>query len=413
MLAGGYTIDFADKVAVKTDLQGVADAAALAAAREISLANSEPGQIQKVAENHAYENARAGSLQSAAGELSIKAVINDSFTGVTVHVARRWRSNFGKLFGGEYSQASASASAAVVGNTKICVLGLMSYGILAAVHLDNSARLTAADCGVYSNSTSEYSIRADSSSEMAAHLICAAGGTLAGRSVNFTPEPLTDCPKIPDPLAGRMPPPIGGCAESGLLVETETILAPGVYCDGLTITGNASVTLQEGTYVIKDGPLIVDGEASLYGDYVSFYMSGEASVFSFAETTQIDLGAAKDGPLAGLLFYEEFEPTTVKAESERTSFFSAFGDLRELKTMRTHRIKSNNARRLLGTIYLPNSILQIDANAPVADESAYTAIVVRRLWLLEGPHLVLNANYAATDVPVPSSIAGGDVRLTE
>ena len=80
--------------------------------------------------------------------------------------------------------------------------------------------------------------------------------------------------------------------------------------------------------------------------------------------------------------------------------------------MRTHTIKSNNARQLLGTFYLPNSILQVDSNSPVADQSAYTAIIVMRLWLKAGPNLVLNSNYSATDVPVPEAITGGKVALT-
>ena len=196
-----------------------------------------------------------------------------------------------------------------------------------------------------------------------------------------------------------------------MVVDTDTILTPGVYCGGLRITANASVDLQPGVYVIKDGPFIVDGTASLTGEYVGFVMSGAASVFSFDENTEISLGAPKEGPMAGLLFYEQLDPN-LKGGAFR-SIFTTLGDLAALGAMRTHRIRSNNARQLLGTFYLPNSILKVDANGAVADESAYTAIVVRRLWLLEGPNLVLNADYAATDVPVPSSIAGGEVRLSE
>ena len=60
-------------------------------------------------------------------------------------------------------------------------------------------------------------------------------------------------------------------------------------------------------------------------------------------------------------------------------------------------------------------IYRINANAPVADRSAYTAIIAGRLWLEEGPTLVLNADYAATSVPVPDGIGQRDkgVRLVE
>ena len=67
-------------------------------------------------------------------------------------------------------------------------------------------------------------------------------------------------------------------------------------------------------------------------------------------------------------------------------------------------ITSNKARKLLGTIYLPNGNLIVDANNKVADASAYTAIVVRRLRLSKGPNLVLNTDYDRTLVPVPSGV---------
>ena len=61
---------------------------------------------------------------------------------------------------------------------------------------------------------------------------------------------------------------------------------------------------------------------------------------------------------------------------------------------------------LLGTLYLSRGRLHIDANNPIADKSAYTAIVARQLSLYGGPHLVLNANYDLTNVPVPEGVRG-------
>ncbi len=82
---------------------------------------------------------------------------------------------------------------------------------------------------------------------------------------------------------------------------------------------------------------------------------------------------------------------------------------------RRHLISSDDARMLLGTIYLPNGRLRVDANKPVADQSAYTIIVTRWMELDAGPNLVMNARYGATDVPVPNSIGvvGTQVQLAE
>ncbi len=67
-------------------------------------------------------------------------------------------------------------------------------------------------------------------------------------------------------------------------------------------------------------------------------------------------------------------------------------------------IYSNNARNLLGTIYLPQGRLYVAANNPVSDQSAYTIVVARRFTLSEGPTMVLNTNYGATDIPVPNGV---------
>jgi hypothetical protein len=79
---------------------------------------------------------------------------------------------------------------------------------------------------------------------------------------------------------------------------------------------------------------------------------------------------------------------------------------RSQPTTGVHEIRSDNAGNLLGTIYLSRGRLHIDANSPIADKSAYTAIVARMLTLYGGPHLVLNSNYEQTDVPVPEGIRG-------
>ncbi len=86
--------------------------------------------------------------------------------------------------------------------------------------------------------------------------------------------------------------------------------------------------------------------------------------------------------MAGLLFFED-----------RDTKFSTY-----------HRITSNDARRLVGTMYLPKSKLMIDANNPVADKSEYTIIIAREFELRDGPELVLNTDYESTPIPVPEGV---------
>ena len=166
------------------------------------------------------------------------------------------------------------------------------------------------------------------------------------------------------------------------------------------------MTLSPGTFIVRDGPLVVDGGASLRGSDVSIYLKGAGANLTFATASTIHLTAAKSGPLSGILIYDD--PTG--AEAPEQSGKHAKPD----KSPREHAILSDDARMLLGTIYMPKGRLIIDATKPVADRSAYTVLVVQQLDLYEGPNLVLNTDYRATDVPIPEGVGpyGGKILLT-
>ena len=230
-----------------------------------------------------------------------------------------------------------------------------------------------------------------------AGLICSAGGKVKTKNTNYTPEPKTDCPVMPDPLAGRQAPPSATCNFTDKVVSAATeFLQPGVYCGGLTVTNGATVTLNPGTFIFRDGPLIVDGGASLKGNGVSIFMKGPNANLTFATASTIHLTAGKSGPLSGILIYDD--PTG--AAAPEMSGKHAKPD----KSPREHSILSDDARMLLGTIYMPKGRLIIDATKPIADRSAYTVLVVQQLDLYEGPNLVLNTDYRASDVPIPEGV---------
>ena len=81
---------------------------------------------------------------------------------------------------------------------------------------------------------------------------------------------------------------------------------------------------------------------------------------------------------------------------------------------RTFTILSNNAHKLLGTIYLPRGKLLVDTKAKVADLSAYTVIVAKQIEV-KGANLVVNSDYGGTDVPVPEGVGPNSrfVRLSD
>lgn len=150
---------------------------------------------------------------------------------------------------------------------------------------------------------------------------------------------------------------------------------------------------------------------------MAFYFTGDNSGLLFDKRTTISLSAPTTGVMAGLLMSEE---RTVTAPTDPADLVDTLlGDvitptpppLAATKPMRIYRIISDNARNVLGTIYLPSGRLVIDASRPVADMSAYTVVVAQQINLYEGPNLVLNANYSNSSVPVPKGVGPVSGRL--
>lgn len=362
----------------RAKLQSAADAAALASARELRFANADPTVVERVSDSFARTNLMA-LTGSSAGNVTASA---DPGRGtVEVMITRAYVAAIVPGFFAVPETLSARARARVGGGAPLCVIGLEPTA-KGAVALDQRAQLTAPNCVVYANSRHNFGLDVKASASMSAQVICSAGGK-SGRQAAFNPDPLTNCPQISDPLASRPAPPSSGCMEKDLVISgMDLTLKPGVYCGGLRVTGGARVRLSPGIFVIKDGPLVVEGNASLSGVNTGFYFTGANALLDFKPESSISLTAPRDGVMAGLLLFED----------------------RAATALNLHRVTSNDASVLLGTIYLPNARLLIDAERPVADRSAYTIVVVRRMELEAGPNLVMNTDYASTDVPVPEGV---------
>lgn len=381
MLLVGNVIDLVLVRNQRLTLQAAVDAATLAAARELGLADARRETVAAVVQERLITAMRA-NLSSQRLPLLRTQVRTDPLE-VDVTATQPTSLVFNSILGRMPRTITVESVARIVGKPNICVLALdPSEG--GTISLEKEARVTGSDCAVYSNSTHVNGIKSKSSAVFSASLICSAGGKDGG-SANFTPQPITDCPTFDDPLAGRPEPAAGACTSlARLRVVSSRTLSPGTYCGGIDIAGGAEVVLEPGVYVIRDGALRVGESGALRGQGVGIFLTGTGAVLLLEAASTIELSAPVGGLMAGILVFE--------ARGQSTSA--------------THRILSDNARKLIGTLYLSRGRLEVDAGNPVADQSAYTAIVVRRLTLYGGPHLVLNTNYDATDVPVPQGIRG-------
>ncbi|MCB1493024.1 MAG: pilus assembly protein [Rhodobiaceae bacterium] len=391
VLAVGGAIDYAQLAAKKEKLQMAADAAALGAAKELYLDGVNDQQVQSVAESI------AGAIlnKDGTGAVIKSLITGDNDDTVNVTIDQSADDAILASFGVMKADLHVDAVARIVGGGRLCVIGL-EPDAAGAIWLDKDSKITAPTCSVYSNSTNPNGLKSQQNSELTAEFICSAGGALGGKA-NYSPEPILDCPPVEDPLASRPMPKIGACVAQDLVIDGSVLttksvtLVPGTYCGGLKITGDVTVHFDPGEYIIKAGAFDVSGGAAITGEYVGFYFRGLKAMFHFAQDSSIDLSAPKDGAMAGMLFWS--------------------GPKNTAKNL----IESDDARNLLGTIYLPAAELEIIANNTIADKSAYTVIVAKKLTLDAGPNLVLNTNYSGTDIPVPNGVGptGSGVFLSQ
>jgi Flp pilus assembly protein TadG len=400
VLAGAAAVEYGNVALRRTQLQNAADNAAVTSAGELTLANSE-AYVTALAKQIARDQAKA----SDPAVTRVNAEIQNRRSWVKVDITETVKSVLGRVLTLPSSEISVSATGQIVGTTRLCMLGLDEKAA-GTVNIHKNASLSASACAVYSNSRGKEGMKLEDGAKVTAALLCSSGGIKRGTAI-VSGDEVTDCPQKADPLAAREPPALGSCLYTKLVVDgrkTPTVtLTPGRYCEGLTITEAAQVTLAPGVYVIDNGPLKVDKNASLRGESVGFYFTGDRAGLLFDAKSTIDLGAPKDGPLAGLLFFDN-KYVGSPVETLPDSLIPAPLPPLLSPPMRTYRIISDNARNLLGTIYLPSGRLVVDAKYPVADRSAYTIIVAKQVELFDGPNLYLNSDYSATDVPVPAGV---------
>jgi Flp pilus assembly protein TadG len=429
---GGSIIDYMSLSNQRQQLQGVADRAAIAAAQELVVFKGTDSRVNSVA------NAFVSATYNDRPHITAAEVI-DGGKAVKVTISIEPKTYFPGPIAQGVSAIRVKAIAEVSGGGYVCMIGL-SPNEDSTLDMHDKARVTAENCAIYSNSKNKNSLRLANNSRVKADLVCVAGGVAGPKSAVSPNEPLTDCPPLTDPLRDRPEPNVGllecdnilgassilgkdllgkdgllnldllkgglggvlggvgekvkllqqilkgdlvGNLAPGAIVTGKTTLEPGTYCGGINVIGG-DVTLKPGTYVLNNGGIVVMNGGKLQGENVGFFLTGALglSTIQFAASSTISLTAPRAGDMAGMLFFED----------------------RDVLFKFPHIMASNNARNLVGTIYLPGNTLEINAKNPIADQSDYTVIVARKFDMKDGPELVLNTDYESSLIPVPEGV---------
>ena len=381
-------VDVGQWYAAQSRMQSAADLAAIAAAVELSRAAHTDASVTLAAERRAAEN---GFDPADGATIAVNIAADDE--SVEVIITRPQPAVFAQPFLDGPVNVAARAVGGVGGGSPICLLVLDPNGSK-SLYVDSNARLEAPDCAVHVNSSSGDALGVYSNSGMNAASICVVGGDEILTTGPVAPTPETACPPKSDPLASLAPPSIGSCDHASTVVvddETETLSA-GVYCGGIEIKNNSTVTFNPGIYVIKNNKLLIDSNSTATGVGVSIYLADSSAIAEFNSNTAVDLSAPTSGAMAGVLVYQNRSVTGVPVS----------------------RIDSNSVGAgLAGTFYFPAGKLLIDSNGAVGSGSPCLHIIAHQVEFNSNTMIHMSSDADACSVPIKTAHTGGRAGLIE
>lgn len=307
--AAGIGVDTVQWYLWKRQLQQAVDSGAMAGALSLynGLSHSQPTR-DEVGRNYT-------------GSYTITSLTNPPASGsyagdtgaVEVVAITSQRLPFSSLFLNAPPTIQVRSVAATVADGNYCVISLAGSGT--GVEVQGSAQVDLG-CGTSANSPDGIAVDLSGSSLLRSNPISAVGGIDYGsRNIDPGTTMLPYGLPVTDPLASRgltVPATPSACTANNLKVTpNQTVtLSPGRYCGGMDIKGD--VTLSPGVYIIDGGSLTINSQADVFGDGVTFVLTGpnpsSIATLSINGGAGLDLtapDAVQDPTWAGVLFYQD------------------------------------------------------------------------------------------------------------
>jgi hypothetical protein len=369
-------IDLAHVQSSRMKLQDIADTSALAGANELGLAINEKAAIERA---EAFIKGHVGEWDDAPEiKTEVTVLSRDSQRVIQVVLKGHNPSFFANMLPPGGWNYVAESRAVAVGLTPLCVLVSGDAGSK-LLNIKDTGRISAPKCLVHSNR--DILVEGGSLEAYQVQAVTSAKGVIS-------PAPGTGARAIDDPfrtlsLKEQSPCPPIDLAVPDVLNGTFH-LAPGVHCGEFKMAGDSVLVLDPGEHWFLEGKLEMKGNSRLEGNDVVLFFDRK-SKFDFKDHSTVNLDGRKRGAWAGMVM--------VAARGNTQDFG----------------ISSDHVESLLGVIYVPDAQLIVEGGkADIARDSAWTVIVARSLQLKGGPSLIINANYASTDVPVPTGVGPRD-----
>jgi hypothetical protein len=379
-LISAGAIDLLAVSATKSQLQSIADNAALAGARSLTLAAD---KILAKQRPESFVKAEIGEWPGAPTYTAAYTVFDGKDSrNLKVTLNGHRPSFFGSMLPPGGWRFTVDATASPVGQTPLCAIGTgTGTNNLNAISAIGASQLSSPDCMVHSNSN----ILVKNTAWIKASAVQTVKGATGS---GISPAAGQGAVPIEDPFASMAFPSLDTCKAQNpnpgqgnpiIYADNKThYLAPGLHCFPIEVRNAKVLVLQPGEHLFyKNFSLI--GRGKLRGDDVFlFFDHGSNSTFS-GPWIGIDLGGRKSGTYAGMVM------ATI-AGNQNIS------------------LPGSQVSRLLGVVYVRNGFLGVNGQGVAAEASDWTVVVAREIRLQQNASLRINANYEDSDVPVPAGV---------
>lgn len=374
--AAGGAVDYSNAMSRSNDLQKAVDAAALATARSTA---GEP-ERKKLAQNIFEQNFAecAEDIDTVIGEETVEVSATCQSPTTLLQLGGIKDIEISGYAKAGYAD-TRSHSAAPFGP---CVLALQETRT--SIVVNGTADITA-DCGWHTNSKDRSAFVYNGTGVFRVPTFSAVGKVHGINNGGFHVDVINGAAPIPDPLAD-MPPPAEveqGCdyTDFGTNGTDPVVAYPGVYCGGFRTNGTGNITLNKGTYVIRDGHFSINGTGTLTGEEVLIYLEPGAS-FTFNGSGGVRLTAPTEGTHAGFVLMQAYDESV----RQRSATFNM-----------------SNGSYIEGTIYLPRHKMTLNGSSHTNYAAKYTKIIVHTLTRNGGGSFRLGSDYTSRS-PLPTML---------
>ena len=311
----------------KRNMQGAADSAAYSAA---IAKNVPPGassvftaQAKSVAGSYGYVDASNNVTVTVnnppqSGNYSTGPLANFA---IEVTIQQPQQASLSSAYMKTAPTLAARAVALLTTSSK-CVYAL-NPKVSDSFHVDGGNAISSA-CGVAVNSSStSAAIVSGTLSAPSVDIVGGYSGTINSPKIRTGVKPVSD-PLFYVPAPSWV---LGSCDYINYSISSGTVsLSKGVYCGGITISGNAAVTLNAGTYILMGGGLTISGTGTVSGTGVTLYNTGN-TLYPYKpvqiDNSAVTLTAPTSGVLAGILFFQDRSIVSTAANVLSGSFAGA------------------------------------------------------------------------------------------